>query len=385
MGRRTVASTSTLLIAGLLSSGCASIISGSSDPITILTSNDEPATCLITGESGREFPVNNAPTTLVIDRGDGPLQVVCEGEGTRGTATVSATLDGNFWWNLLSLALFVPAGVVGLVWDFSSGNHMAYQTSIVLPMQPASGAGPGPGVLPGRREEQADDMDADTVIAPVGTDPVASGTTAPPVDTLSAADDPFATGASDPFATIETDPFAPTGTDPFALAGTDPAAAQSAVAPPPDPAIAVPEQPLPVAAAPDDSSTVWSGTAPVQPPADDPVAAMPVSGADTMAMPVQTAADPRFPPSRSGGTGPRVQGTGPAVGRFAIQTGAFAVAANAEQAAQRLSDLGLDPRIKEQGRLNLVRFGAFNTRGQARRALRTFKNRGGGDAVVVIN
>jgi len=294
-----------------------------------------------------------------MPKADGPLSVDCEtADGRTGSTIAPESISGTFWVNFLGVPFW---GIIGFGVDLVTGAYQEYPNHVAVSIEGAkttsSSASTGSVGLPheGNQEAMASQS---------------AGT--------SFESDPFA--PSEPSQQME-----PQSSDPFSESQTgSPPSVNNAMAPPPlddettgtvwGGATSEPASPS--------SSMADSGTAPIAPPAPaaDPFPSMQAEAAPTM----PPSADP-FPSSRTMAPAPTPQQATAPVGRYSVQVGAYSVSANAEQAADRLSGLGLSARIEQQGRLNLVRFGRFANRADARRALRDYKTQAGGDGIVVVN
>ncbi len=79
------------LVAGLalLLGGCASIIAGDQQRIAVVTPEVKDAACKLEDGRGGFWYLPRTPGTVIVNKGDGPLEVTCEKEGYKtATATV---------------------------------------------------------------------------------------------------------------------------------------------------------------------------------------------------------------------------------------------------------------------------------------------------------
>ena len=120
----------TMLVSALvlsLLSGCASIVSGTNQSVTVDTPGCAAASCRLTNDKG-EWAVTT-PGSVVVNRAYGPLTIVCSKDGfASATATVTSTTKAMAFGNILF------GGVIGAGVDIGTGAAYDYPTSIVVPM-----------------------------------------------------------------------------------------------------------------------------------------------------------------------------------------------------------------------------------------------------------
>ena len=110
-----------------LLSGCASIVSGTNQPITVDTPGCAAASCRLTNDKG-EWAVTT-PGSVVVNRAYGPLTIVCSKDGfASATATVTSTTKAMAFGNILF------GGVIGAGVDIGTGAAYDYPNSIIVPM-----------------------------------------------------------------------------------------------------------------------------------------------------------------------------------------------------------------------------------------------------------
>jgi uncharacterized protein YceK len=108
-------------------SGCASIVSGTNQSITVDTPGCVAASCKLTNDKG-EWAVTT-PGSVVVHRAYGPLSIICSKEGfPSGTATANSSTKGMAFGNILF------GGVIGAGVDIGTGAAYDYPTSIMVPM-----------------------------------------------------------------------------------------------------------------------------------------------------------------------------------------------------------------------------------------------------------
>ncbi len=110
-----------------LLSGCASIVSGTNQPVTVDTPGCAAATCKLSNDKG-SWAVTT-PGSVVVSRAYGPLTVMCTKEGSAGgTTTVNSTTKGMAFGNILF------GGIIGAGVDAGTGAAYDYPNTILVPM-----------------------------------------------------------------------------------------------------------------------------------------------------------------------------------------------------------------------------------------------------------
>lgn len=123
-----IALTTFIVSATLMSSGCASIVSGQNQVISVDTPGCEGAKCELTNDKGKWY-VTQTPGTTIVNRSYNNLQVVCKMEGfPTGTISIPSTTKGVAFGNILL------GGVIGAGVDVSSGSAYDYPQSISVPI-----------------------------------------------------------------------------------------------------------------------------------------------------------------------------------------------------------------------------------------------------------
>ena len=131
------------LLALVLLPGCAMIIDGTTQPVTIRT-GPVGASCSI-GQNGVVLgTIPSTPGTLVVHRNVVDLAVTCQKPGWATAAAViksrlTGVTAGNIFWPLVGPVLLVP---IGTVVDDATGANYRYAEDVTINMTPQSGAGP---------------------------------------------------------------------------------------------------------------------------------------------------------------------------------------------------------------------------------------------------
>ena len=114
-------------VALALLSGCASIVSGVNQSVTVDTPGCTAASCKLTNDKG-EWAVTT-PGSVTVHRAYGPLSIVCTKEGfPSGTTTANSSTKGMAFGNILF------GGIIGAGVDMGTGAAYDYPTSIMVPM-----------------------------------------------------------------------------------------------------------------------------------------------------------------------------------------------------------------------------------------------------------
>lgn len=113
-----------------LLSGCATIVNGSSQMVTI-TTTPPSAACMLDRIGTRLGVIPQTPSSLRIDKSKNDLSVTCSKEGfAMASVTKSPRFSGATFGNLL------VGGAVGVVIDVASGANYAYPNTIELALIP---------------------------------------------------------------------------------------------------------------------------------------------------------------------------------------------------------------------------------------------------------
>jgi hypothetical protein len=118
--------------AGFALAGCATMLTGGSEDIAVLTPPVSGASCVLSNEEGSWTVVT--PTVAHVQRGIEDLQVKCTKPGYQEAwKNLASHWDGLTWGNVANLG-------VGFGVDAYTGAIHEYPHSVQLPMQSATGA-----------------------------------------------------------------------------------------------------------------------------------------------------------------------------------------------------------------------------------------------------
>lgn len=126
-----------LALLALAMPGCATITTGTSHSLTIIT-EPEGAICELHRSGEIIGVVNPTPGTVRISKSSRDIEVRCR---RHGLADANVTLSPDF--QAMTLGNILIGGVVGVVVDAASGAVGRYPTSITIRMAPPGGNAPG--------------------------------------------------------------------------------------------------------------------------------------------------------------------------------------------------------------------------------------------------
>lgn len=111
--------------------GCASIVSGTNQSVSIETNPTNNATCSLTNDKGKWF-VSNTPGSVTVNRSYQDLVIECQKKGYQsGASKVKSTTKPMAFGNVIF------GGVIGAGVDAASGAAYDYPTNIHISMNKA--------------------------------------------------------------------------------------------------------------------------------------------------------------------------------------------------------------------------------------------------------
>ena len=123
-----------------LASGCASIVSGTTQEITF-NSNPPDATCDIM-RSGVNLQKVTTPSVAIVQKTKYDLQVSCSKPGYVTTSVVDKSgVEPWIFGNLLF------GGIIGVIVDASTGAQNKYDTPVLVQLPPAPVLAPASGFI----------------------------------------------------------------------------------------------------------------------------------------------------------------------------------------------------------------------------------------------
>ena len=120
-----------LIVVGLTAmGGCASIMEGSKQPITIET---EPADarCELLREGRRIALARETPQTLHVEKSRKDIEVICTKDGYED-ATAVLTSEFEAW----TVGNIILGGPIGVGWDAASGAMNIYPGAVLITLPP---------------------------------------------------------------------------------------------------------------------------------------------------------------------------------------------------------------------------------------------------------
>lgn len=117
-------------VAALGLGGCASIVNGTSEVVSVITPPVKDANCELTNSKG-SFYVAHTPGTISVHRAYGDMHVKCTKQGYEdGLVVVKSTTKKMAFGNIIF------GGVIGAGVDMANGAAYNYPEKIVVPMRP---------------------------------------------------------------------------------------------------------------------------------------------------------------------------------------------------------------------------------------------------------
>lgn len=110
--------------------GCASIVSGPKQSISVEAPPVSGATCTLSNNDGEWF-VTSSPGSVTINRDSSDLIITCQKKGeTLGTTKVSSSVRPLVIGNIV---FFIVGGIIGTAIDMGTGSAYEYPTLIKVP------------------------------------------------------------------------------------------------------------------------------------------------------------------------------------------------------------------------------------------------------------
>lgn len=119
---------STLIAPVVLLTGCASIINGTTQPMTV-DSSPHKATCVLTNDYGT-YNVSSTPDTITVHRSSHVMHIIChESPNLMGGKQVDSTTSAVILGNILG------GGLIGGGVDAANGSAFNYPSSVDIPLE----------------------------------------------------------------------------------------------------------------------------------------------------------------------------------------------------------------------------------------------------------
>jgi hypothetical protein len=115
----------------LLTSACATITTGTTQPITVVTPYADNASCDLRDTGGGSWYLRSTPDTVVVNKGSGPMTIKCQKDGfENGTTVLNEKFQGATLGNVLL------GGGIGVIVDASSGAAQEYPKDVKVYLKP---------------------------------------------------------------------------------------------------------------------------------------------------------------------------------------------------------------------------------------------------------
>lgn len=132
--------------------GCATIVTGTTQSLSVDTMNVQGANCKGVDNKGREYYWLNTPSATSVQKGDAPLVITCEKPGFKKTTyAVEETFHGA------TLGNIILGGGIGIFVDIASGAAQKYPSVVRFPMEPDESAPPEAKAAYGKAKEQLEE------------------------------------------------------------------------------------------------------------------------------------------------------------------------------------------------------------------------------------
>jgi uncharacterized protein YceK len=116
-----------LCLGVLLLQGCASIVSGTNQVVSIDTPGCPASACELTNDKGKWY-LNATPGTTTVSRAYGPLLVSCKSGDVVGSGTFNSSTKPMAFGNIIF------GGVIGAGVDIGTGAAYDYPGNMSVPM-----------------------------------------------------------------------------------------------------------------------------------------------------------------------------------------------------------------------------------------------------------
>lgn len=114
-----------------LLTSCASVVNGTHQTISVLTSPEKEAQCTLTNNKGKWY-LNKTPGSVVVHRSYNDLVVSCEKQGyATSIMQVKSKTKGAAFGNILL------GGAIGAGVDMANGAAYEYPLEIKVPLKPS--------------------------------------------------------------------------------------------------------------------------------------------------------------------------------------------------------------------------------------------------------
>lgn len=118
------------LALALAATGCASIVEGTDQSVTV-SSNPTEASCLLEREGAQIGAVNPTPGSVLVGKSSADITVTCSKAGySDGVAVLASNFEG------MTLGNIIFGGIVGVGVDAASGAMHTYPPAVTVTLPP---------------------------------------------------------------------------------------------------------------------------------------------------------------------------------------------------------------------------------------------------------
>ncbi len=123
-------SRSLLALFAILSSGCATVLTGTDHQLSVNT-NVDGAKCKLTNSKGVNWYIKETPGSALVKKGDSPITVTCEKAGyAEARKEVKCHING------VSILNILVGGVIGFGYDIVTGAITSYPDDVDVNLDP---------------------------------------------------------------------------------------------------------------------------------------------------------------------------------------------------------------------------------------------------------
>lgn len=118
-----------MLLLPVMLTGCASILSGQNQKLTIDTYPIQDAQCVLVNDDGR-WVVPSTPAKISVDKSYSDLKIACQAKGYSGNKQVESKSNGMILGNII-----MPGGLIGSAIDMQTGAAYDYPETILVSLE----------------------------------------------------------------------------------------------------------------------------------------------------------------------------------------------------------------------------------------------------------
>lgn len=113
---------------GLMTSACATLTTGTTQPVNVETTPHAGAECTLRDSAGGKWLILDTPGVVNVTKGDGPMRVKCRREQDGKTFVGSRTMNEKL--QVATAGNLLVGGFIGLGVDMVSGAAQKYDTYV---------------------------------------------------------------------------------------------------------------------------------------------------------------------------------------------------------------------------------------------------------------